>query len=587
MKLIRNSLAVGLAIAGVTVAACSTGPHPTAAGIASNTNPGPADNSGASDATGALGMQLTLPGGEHISKINYTLTNGINTLTGSYNVSGTATLSFVIGSVPAGTGYSLSITGTSDDGNYTCSFPAPGDPLTSNITVVNRTTTVVNVNLQCLSNQGQDAGSILVNAVQSNCPVWNTIVANPYNITLDAGQNVNNSGAAGATAFLGGASPTAMIQDSQQLVLVGSATGPNPGALSFTWTTTGGTISPAAGTIDPNSTDAGTTNQTIFTCPATGASTFTVTLTVSDGPLPDGGSCDPKFTTGTVQVQCTSVVPCAGGIVATPNTAAGACPVVPPTVNAGVADGTGSFCCIAPPACPTGPFATPFPGGTCAAGLLNNNGCCVALQPALTAADVASGKTAQCSGNTSGICTREEAYFVTKDITNMKVTAPGPISIAAPTSSCYSCLVNASAINATARHVTGVECSDLAGNFTNGSAVSANADQTCFNLVSCLAGSTGAGCWGGEGSPAIGNDTFCYCGAGGYGTGAGAGPSACGTTNATLVNGNCLSLELAGFNSTVTGTNLSNFAQSSQPSGMANQLIESALPGNCQALCLH
>lgn len=195
---------------------------------------------------------------------------------------------------------------------------------------------------------------------------------------------------------------------------------------------------------------------------------------------------------------------------------------------------------------------------------------------------------AQCSGNTSGVCTDEEAYFVEKDIAAGRVTASGAISLTDPSASCYSCLVNGSGIDAPRRHVTGVECGDVMATFANASGASVAGPATCLALIQCLAGTTGAGCTAGNTSvtPAVGNDTYCYCGAGGYGTGASAGPSVCGTTNAALANGTCLAAELAGFNSTDTGVNLSNYADNTQPSGMANQLVETSLSGNCAALCL-
>lgn len=307
MGFARNRLvSLGLCAASVSVAACSANePH---AGLSSNAHePGPVGAQ--KDNTGSVGIQLTIPGGEHVSRVRYTLGNGATSLGGSYDIGGTGTLSFVIGSVPAGIGYGLTLTATTDDGTATCSFPAPGDPPAYNIVVVNRTTTVVSVNLQCLDNQGLDSGTVLLQGVASNCAIWNTIVANPLNVTLDAGANVDDSGTAGSTGFFGGGgSVPATALPGQDVVMVGSAIAPDPGSLLFTWTASGGAISSVNGAVDPNSDDGGVTNQTVFTCPASGG-TYTVTLRVTDGPLPDGGGCDPKFTTGKVTVNCGSV-PC-------------------------------------------------------------------------------------------------------------------------------------------------------------------------------------------------------------------------------------------------------------------------------------
>ncbi len=315
MKLSLGGLVAVLALAEAAAAAvaCSTGApqlqQPSAEAAAPARNPqGRGGNQGG---IGAVGLELTLPGGEHFSSLAYTLKNGHNTYSGSYNVTSAGTVSLVIGSVAADTGYSVSLSTTSDDGKVTCSFPAPGDPLASNITVVERTTTIVNVNMQCLNNQGTDSGSILLSAVQSNCPVWNTIVANPPNVVLGGLADVSASPDAGSTAIFPGATPVpAPVTAGQSVVIVGSATGPNQGALAFSWSANGGTLSSATGTLDPNGTTQpngqSATNQTIFTCPppSAGSGTYTVTLKVSDGPIPDGGGCDTNLTTGSVTVSC-------------------------------------------------------------------------------------------------------------------------------------------------------------------------------------------------------------------------------------------------------------------------------------------
>ena len=276
---------------GVAVAAgCSV--------LGSRGGEGNQGHQGAPDGTGTIGAELTLPGGEHLSSGNYTLTNGTYSYAGAINITATNTLSFTITSVVAGGGYMLTLTAGSDDGTITCNSTV------GPITVANRTTTSVAVALQCTVNQGHDAGSLAINGTATNCPVWNTIVANPVNVTVDAGLNVDDGGTVGSTAILPGTTPVpADIDVGQSLVLIGGATAPNPGLIAFNWSTTGGSLSSATGTNDPNSNDAGTENQTIFTCPPV-AGTFTITMTLTDGPIPPGGGCDTNFTTGTVTVNC-------------------------------------------------------------------------------------------------------------------------------------------------------------------------------------------------------------------------------------------------------------------------------------------
>jgi hypothetical protein len=618
MKLIGKSLGLGLVAATSVVAACSSShPGTTGAGV---TNPGPADG------IGAAGVALTLPGGEHFSTLTYDLNlPGGHDYPGSYNITNTSTVSFVIGSVAAGTGYGLSLSTKSDDGRYICSYPAQGAAVTFNINVANRTTTVVNVNMQCVDTQGLDAGSVLVNAMTSNCPNWNTIVGNPENITLDAGgANVNagNPEQAGSTAFMGGLPTTAVINDGNQLVLVGSATAPNPGALTFAWSVSGTgtlpTLTSPTGSTDPNSTDAGITNQTIFTCPPAPnpTTTYTVALDVNDGA--DAANCDPVRTHGTIQVQCVNPAACGGN--PTSPTATGACTLngMPagndskgyPWVATSTQDPSGVFCCAG--ACgDTGQISSTFPTGTCPSGLpagvpasgsLNVNGCCKSLAPCLSAADVTAGQCVKCQGNTSGICTQTEAAFVQLDINKGTANAPGND----PAAGCYTCLYGATCLDSTVASLSGSECGDLtATSFTAGNAHAAGSNAAvqalCLDTLYCtldIATSSytpaGVGSYnyangafsGGTGSPAVaggcgaqtalGGLDYCYCGPGG------GLPSAC-SASTSGQNGICLTAQTNGFTYAPTdGHSITgNFGLTSQPSGMANSIFGCALTNSC------
>jgi hypothetical protein len=85
-----------------------------------------------------------------------------------------------------------------------------------------------------------------------------------------------------------------------------------------------------SGTFDtPN---AASTN---FTCTAAGL--VAVTLTVSDGPVPDGGACNPALSTDTVQVHCDGLV----GQALVTTLGAGVLPTAV-TINQGTAIGEGS-----------------------------------------------------------------------------------------------------------------------------------------------------------------------------------------------------------------------------------------------------
>jgi hypothetical protein len=295
-----------LAVAGVAALGCGAAGSPEAPRGTSPSNPDAACCEG--PPVGAVGLLLTTPGGVTLSSVSYTLTNGIDTYAGTYAVSSATTFSFVIGSVPVGSGYSLSLTATSDDGNDICSFPAPGASTVGNIAVSNRATTVVSVSMTCVDTAGLDAGSVLLTAVPSPCPLWNLILGNPA-AAGDAGV-VGTSNAYNPVQSI-----PAQVPAGQQVTLVGNGTGPDPGALAFTWSIldpdgngehladAGGADASAPGATQLSGTSG--TNQVAFTCPTAAApATYTVQMVVTDGVDPDGGACDPRLATGTLQIVC-------------------------------------------------------------------------------------------------------------------------------------------------------------------------------------------------------------------------------------------------------------------------------------------
>jgi hypothetical protein len=215
---------------------------------------------------GTVGMRLTLPGGEQIQSIGWTITgpNGASTViqTGTANVQSSDAISFLVGNIPAGTNFTISLSGTSSDGNVTCTGSAQ-------FNVVARTTTKVSVALQCNTAASQ-TGSTLVNGTTFNCASVSSVTANPAETT------VGNS-----------------------LAVAGSATGPNPSALTYAWSTSSGSFD------TPNAAQAN------FTCATAGV--VTLTLTVGDGPVPQGNSCNPGLSGAVIQVQCDSASSDAGG----------------------------------------------------------------------------------------------------------------------------------------------------------------------------------------------------------------------------------------------------------------------------------
>jgi len=232
------------------------------------------------DGTGSATIALQIAGGLTINTVTYSITGpaGFST-SGSIDVSHSTTVSTVIGGLPAGNGYSLTLTGTATDGTSTCLGSG-----TFNVTA--GAVTAVSVVLDC--HQAPTTGSVSVNGVTNVCPNIDGVSANPAEVLVG-----------GSIAL----SATAHDADS----------GPSP--LSYQWQATGGTIS------NP------TAQNPTFTCLTAGAAS--VTVTVSDGDPAAG--CAPSVTT---QVTCTGGV---AGVVASSLLVPGS--ATDPTVQGGYYQG--------------------------------------------------------------------------------------------------------------------------------------------------------------------------------------------------------------------------------------------------------
>ncbi len=309
-------VAVGTGLGRALIACSQASRDPGTASSAAPQDPDGAVPPAAAASIGEVGLTLTLPGGERIGSLTYHLSNGASTYDGNYPIGDAGILSFVVGSVASGFGYTVTLSAGSD-GTVTCSGRA------GPFAVSNRATSMVRVSLVCANNGG--GGVPIVNAVTSNCGVWNTIVADP-------------SSASTVGVDEGGAGNT--------VTLYASATATAPGLIGFSWS-----VPPGDGTISGDTQDDAGNDTATYTCPSWGG-TYTVTLAVTDGPLPPGGGCDPSLTTGTVTVTCVSTAPCGGRPIASPDTASGACTGTDATgaalVNAGTADGQGDYCCVSP-----------------------------------------------------------------------------------------------------------------------------------------------------------------------------------------------------------------------------------------------
>jgi len=210
----------------------------------------------------SIGLKLVVGGGVTLNGVTYSITGpGGFTKSGSIDLSNTSQLSAQIGGIPAGQGYTISLTGTATDGSTTCGGSAAFD-------VAAHASTTVKVTLDC--HQAPHTGSVTVNGNINVCPQIDELSANPANVNV------------GGTIALTGAAHDA---------------DGGPAALTYVWTATPGSIASSGSTAT-------------FTCTAPGTST--VTLTVNDGdPAP---ACADVLTatvtcTGTGVVTATAFVP--------------------------------------------------------------------------------------------------------------------------------------------------------------------------------------------------------------------------------------------------------------------------------------
>src|SRR5690349_2090931 len=82
----------------------------------------PKTGAAADDASGSVGLALQLPGGQTLNTFTYQITGpSAFAKSGSLDVSHSTALSAVISPLPAGTGFTITLTGMTADGSLTCS----------------------------------------------------------------------------------------------------------------------------------------------------------------------------------------------------------------------------------------------------------------------------------------------------------------------------------------------------------------------------------------------------------------------------------------------------------------------------------
>ncbi len=187
---------------------------------------------------GSIGLSLQLAPGTSLNSVSYAVTGpGGFSRVGTLDISQSTTVTGIIGGLPVGNGFSITLTGTTTDGSTHCAGSASFD-------VAARQTTAVTVHLTC--NETPRTGSVLVNGALNLCPTLDNLSVSPAEVT------VGSSLALAATAH-----------DSDGV----------PAALAYHWTTTGGTLS-AANVQNPS-----------LLCTTVG--TFTVSVSATDSDCSD------------------------------------------------------------------------------------------------------------------------------------------------------------------------------------------------------------------------------------------------------------------------------------------------------------
>jgi hypothetical protein len=213
--------------------------------VGCESTPNGAPNAGSSTgADGSVQLALQAAPGVTVNTFAYTI-SGPKSYTGSIDVSNSSTVSTVIGGVATGSGYSLMLTGTSVDGQTSCSGTS------GTFTVAAHATTTVTVAIDCHGTP--KTGSVLVNGTINVCPTIDSVSTNP--------PVLNTIAIAVAAHDADGA----------------------PSPLSYSWTAASGTLSSA------------TAQNPTLTCTAPGPTMLN--LTVSDG----DAACNDTFN---LQVNC-------------------------------------------------------------------------------------------------------------------------------------------------------------------------------------------------------------------------------------------------------------------------------------------
>jgi hypothetical protein len=201
----------------------------------------------------SIELNLEIAPGINLNGATYTINGPGGFLrTGTIDISHSTKFMANIGALPAGNGFTITITASSVDGSTSCSGSA-----TFNVTA--HTTNGVAVHLTC--HEAPRTGGVLVNGSLNVCPAIDGVTVTPTEVLV------------GGTVAV-----SAVAHDSDSA----------PSPLTYAWTASSGTLS-SSNSASPT-----------FTCTAPG--TATLTLTVSDGDDTPGCAA-----TESVKVSCTQI----------------------------------------------------------------------------------------------------------------------------------------------------------------------------------------------------------------------------------------------------------------------------------------
>jgi arylsulfatase B len=204
----------------------------------------PLDNGGP-EQVGSLGFNLEAAPGVTLSSVTYVISGNGFSKSGRIDTSAAPTINGTIGGIPAGNGYTLTLTATSTDGTTTFTGSA-------SFNVTAGKTASVTIHLKGTVTGGK--GNVNVNGTLNVGPVVDELTVTP--VTVNVGSTITLTG-------------------------VGQDADDGPSPLSYYWSTTGGIIA------DPISANATLTSTT--------PGTFTVKLTVSDGEISASASTTVTF----------------------------------------------------------------------------------------------------------------------------------------------------------------------------------------------------------------------------------------------------------------------------------------------------